>query len=142
MVDSIDDYQRFWDGSEAGWKLCQYDQPVWLAEYFFDESGPTDIEFAALIEFVPPFPGESVDEMRERMRGCDGCAIGRPIGATELKRLNSSGLDVTLTEVGTNHHLVLMPTDGHYFIEDLDIREKVARRMIDSGCEIEERSLP
>ncbi|MCA9142714.1 MAG: hypothetical protein KDB05_08000 [Planctomycetales bacterium] len=138
---SVDDYRRFWDGSETGWKLSQYDQSVWLAEYFFGESGPTEIEFAALVEFVAPLPGESVDEMRDRFRGCDGCAIGRPIGATELKGLQASGLNVALTEVRTDHHVVLMPSGGYFFIQDPVVREQVAQRMIEAGCEIEKRSL-
>ena len=89
-MESDEDYQRFWDGTESGWGLCRYKQTVWLAEYFFGDSGPTDREFTELIQFVPPWPGESADEMRERMRDCQGCAIGRPIGATELRGLKSS----------------------------------------------------
>ena len=127
IVDSVDDYRRFWDGSEVGWKVCQYEQSVWLAEYFFGEPGPTGSEFAALIEFLPPFPGESVDDMRDRFRRCDGCAIGRPIGAAELVRLTATGLNVALTEVRTDQHVVLMPSGSYFFIQDPIIREQVAQ---------------
>lgn len=138
---SINDYKRFWDGSEVGWKLCQFDQSVWLAEYTFDKSGPTENEFDSLIKFVEPFPEESTDEMGGRLRGCDRCSTGRPFGETELQRLKSSCLNYTLTEVCTDHHLILNPAGSYFFVEDPVVREQIAWRMIEVGCEIEKRSL-
>lgn len=138
-VSELQRYRRFWDGSESGWKVCQYKRSVWLVEFTFDESGPTDSEFDTLVEFYPPRANESLQQMREKFRDCSGWATGRPLSETQLQRIVRTGLRTSLTEVRPDHHLILMPDDVHYFIQDPSLREEVAEKMIAAGTDIETR---
>ena len=63
-MSELENYRRLWNGTESGWKVCQYKGSVWLVEYTFDASGPTDSEFVLFVEFVSPFPNESQEHMR------------------------------------------------------------------------------
>ena len=136
--DPLAKFRHMWDGSQPGWKLIQYDTDVFLVEFNFDETGPTRSEIPAIIEFIGTFHEESEDQMWERLRGCSGIGLGKPLGRTELNRLQTrqreSDLKVTVCTIGPDDYLVLSP-DGHHFdwINFLRYRRPVIERMIDAG---------
>jgi len=139
--DPLAKFKHMWNGSEPGWKLIQYTHQVFLVEFNFDESGPTRSEFPAIVEFVGSFPHESEDQMWERLRGCSGIGIAKPLGPPEMNRLRTyqreNNLNLTVCTINPDDYLVLTPNGNHYgWIAFPHYRRRVIKRMIDADVQV------
>lgn len=134
--------KHMWDGSELGWKLVQYDTDVYLVEFNFDESGPTRADIPVIRKFVVERPGESNEQMWERLRGCEGMVVAKPLGPNAMNRLQTlqreCDFTVTVCAIGPDDYLVLSPDGNHYggWIIFPRYRRPVIEQMINAGVPI------
>lgn len=141
-ADPLDKFKAMWDGSEPGWRLIQYDKPVYLIEFNFDESGPTRGELPAVIEFEGLKPGETEEQKWELLRGCEGIGLGAPIGSSRMERLrqleSEYDLDLTVQKIEPDDYLVLQPSGGHYGMWTVlpSYRRPIVERMLDAGVPV------
>ncbi len=133
--------KHMWDGSEAGWKLIQYDTDVFLVEFNFDESGPTRSDIPAIVEFIGTLPDEPEDQIWERLRGCSRIGLAKPLGQAGMNRFQArqreSETKVTFCTIGPDDYLVLSPDGNHYgWINFLRYRRPVIEHMINAGVPV------
>ncbi len=133
--------RHMWDGSQPGWKLIQYDSPVYLIEFEFDESGPSRQQIPVLVEFHGPFDWQSEAEIYERLRVCTGLGIAEPLNASQLERLEQLqeqlNFDVNIETIAPNDYLVLAPDGRHHnWSTSPNFRRRVIRMMLAARCPI------
>lgn len=147
QADPLYDYRKMWDGSESGWKLVRFTQPVYVVEFHFDESGPTREEFETIKEFSTNHTGGDENQWWESLRDISGNGIAQPIVADRLKLLHShqlqNHLDLTIRTITTDDYLFLSP-NGNYatWLVHRDDHNAVVKKMLDSNVQIETRSVP
>lgn len=139
--DPLVKFKRMWDGSEPGWKLIRYPEEVFLVEFHFDESGPNDSEFQAVLEFVGTLPTETPERARERLRGCDGIGLAKPFTKAELEKLEARrqefDLKLTIDIIATDDYLTLTPSGLPFnWIPLRRYRRPVIQRMLAAGAPI------
>jgi hypothetical protein len=122
------------------WKLHQFTHPVWLVEFIFDDTGPTETEFEPVFKLTGSDLGLTREEFAFRMDGCCGYSTGQPFTASQVKYLQDAGIRMSLTEVGPIHHLIHSDT-SYYYIEDPALREELADWMLGQGAEIEVKTI-
>lgn len=142
MVD-ISEYQHMWDGAESGWQLVRYDTPVYLVEFHFDQTGPTDSERLAAAEFHAP-----IREDGRLIDGCPGFAIAAPISAPRISHLHQlqieHQLELTIVEIAPGDCLVISPNGFHYcwlLSPGIEYRKPIVRKMLDAGLNVVDRHL-
>ncbi len=139
--DPLAKLKHMWDGSEPGWNLIRYDTDVYLVEFNFDESGPARSDIPVIAEFVGKLPEESEDQMWERLRGCSGIGLAKPLGRNEMNRLQArqreNDVKVTFCTIGPDDYLVLAPDGNHYgWMNLLRYRRPVVERMLNAGVPV------
>ena len=131
----------FLEQYQAIWKLHSFDEPVWIVEYFFDDSGPSNAEFETVFHFVADYLGLTHDELRTRLDGCGGFTLGRPYSSSEIGALRESGVRFALSMVETGSYLVFTANGRYFLLEDAELREELTKWMISKGAEIESLSI-
>lgn len=145
IVDPINSFAHMWDGSEPGWKLVQYKQPVYLVEFHFKKAGPTRRELSVSTEFIKA-RRESDEQLWKRMRGCTGIMVSQPLGKTRItllkKQQKEMKLNLSIYRIAPDDFLVIAPKGYHYCWVAFDkYRKPVVKRMLAAGVPIESREL-
>lgn len=142
MVDHRSEQKRiFLDEYRASWKLHTFDAPVWLVEYMFDDSGPSDDEFDTVSHFVADYLGLTRDELRGQLDGCGGFKLGRPYNSSEIHALKESDVRISLSMIEPGSYLVFTQNGRYFLLENPSLREELTAWMIAKGAEIESLSL-
>lgn len=144
--DPLLDYRAMWDGTEPGWKLVRFNQPVFIVEFHFDESGPTKMEFATLKEFRDN-PFDDDETWWNALRDCTGSGLPKPLTEDRLRLLHTHQiahqLDLTIRAIADGDYLYLSP-DGNYgtWYVHPEYHSAVVKKMLDSEFQIETRAEP
>jgi hypothetical protein len=140
-MEILSQFHHMWDGTQRGWRLIQYDSPVYLVEFAFDDSGPNRREFDSVVKYVGPLPGETEIEMWERLRECTGIALGTPFGPSQMESLRQdqaeNALDLTVHTIDKGDYLVLTPAGQHWnWLHHLEARPPVVMKMLEAGVDV------
>lgn len=144
--DPLFEYQAMWDGTDPGWKLVRFKNPVYVVEFHFDDSGPSELEFQTLKEYRDN-PFESEEAWWKAMRGCTGTGLPKPISKDRLKGLHalqiSRHLDLTIRTISEDDYLYVSP-DGNYGTWRVSAHDHraVVNRMLECNVEVEIRLEP
>jgi hypothetical protein len=145
-ADPVDRFKNMWDGAEDGWRLVQYDRPVFLAEFNFTECGPTWEEIPSVVEVVGTRKDESEQQLWERLRDCTEIGNGAPLNEARMECLRQHqrehDLDLNVITIAPDDYLVLTPDASHYgWICFPEYCRPVIERMLDAGVPIVSRHL-
>jgi hypothetical protein len=133
----------FHEQYHSDWKLRTFDAPVWIVEYEFDDSGPSEFEFETIVRFVADDLGLGLtrDELKDRLDGCSGFTLGRPHSSSEVQALRESGVRISPTRIEPGNCLIYTHDKRYFLVEDAKLREELAAWMIAKGNDIESLSI-
>jgi hypothetical protein len=131
----------FHEHYQASWKLHTFNAPVWIVEYIFGDSGPSDSEFETVVHIVADYLGLTRDELKDRLDGCGGFTLGRPFNSSEVQALRESGVRISPTRIEPGNCLIYTHDKRYFLVEDAKLREELAAWMIAKGTDIESLSI-
>jgi hypothetical protein len=114
----LDRIAHIWDGSHPGWKLCRYQEPVYLTELVFTEKGPSAKTRALLKKYLRKPPFKSRAKRRKYWSGMTGYYLDPHSQKTfqDLLRRKASGdFKLRTLKIKIGDYLILAPDDTPTF---------------------------
>jgi hypothetical protein len=122
------------------WKLHQFAHPIWLVDFSFDDSGPTESEFETAFKFTGEYLGLAQQEFAERMLECAGFSTGQPFTLAQVRELQQARMRISSTEIPAGQRFIYTGT-RYFIVEDSELRNELADWMLGQGAEIEIKTI-
>lgn len=139
---SLDEYAYLWNGTQPGWRLQYFCRMEWLITFRFSLNGPTLEEVRKLRGLPDEFRDTPTSEVWNRLRGQQSYTLADARSNLEMRRLTEDAgrlqLPVSVEARDDSGYLPVHVDGFALVIEDDTIADKVARRMIEAGVEVEE----
>jgi hypothetical protein len=139
---SIEDYKYLWDGSQPGWELQHHDHTDWYLVFEFTGSGPSKEEIANMHKCVPELREEKLPHVYRILKGTSSFRTSEPVGNIEAREMHRTAreldLKVTMEAQQISSYLPIYKEKQVLLIEDGDLSQQIAKKMIEAGVPVVE----
>ena len=137
---SIEDYKYLWDGSEPGWVLQHHDQTDWYLLFEFSNGSPSKEEIAKMHKCVPELRKEKLPHVYRVLKGVSSFRTSEPVGNIEARDIHRTALDqglkVEMEADPKSSYLPIYKDKQALLIEDGDLSQQIAKKMIEAGVPV------
>ncbi len=139
---SIEDYKYLWDGTEPGWVLQHHDHTDWYLLFQFSDDGPSKEEIAKMHKCVPELREENLPYVYRILKGTSSFRTGEAVGNIEARDMHRTalelGLKVEMAADQISSYLPIYNEKQALLIEDEDLSQQIAKKMIEAGVPVVE----